>query len=165
MSRREERGVTLLELVLAVTLLVLVTSAAIVFIHSMYDSYSSTSHRSLNQQQAAALLNRLAQDIREAESGEDAVQLDEQNGSSQVTIRKRPDPSADPVTVRYAKQEDGSIVYLRNADAPQEQLVLADSGQLTVAVHDGAYQLNITVGEGADSITLHTSVARYEWGK
>ncbi|MGB8955847.1 MAG: prepilin-type N-terminal cleavage/methylation domain-containing protein [Tumebacillaceae bacterium] len=164
MKRRDERGVTLLELILAVAILVMVTSAAIAFIHSVYDSYSRTSSRSLNQQQATTLLNRLAQDIRDAQPVDDAIQVDEQNGSDQVTIHKRPDPAVDPVTVSYAKQEDGSIVYLRNADNPQEQIVLADSGTLMVAVRDGVYQLSIAVGEGADRITLHTSVARYEWG-
>ena len=165
MRRQDERGVTLLELILAVANHVMVTSAAVGFIFSMYDSYSSTSNRSLNQQQATTLLNRLAQDIREAQSVDESIQVDERNGSDQVTIRKRPDPTADPVTVSYAKQEDGSIVYLRNADEPQEKIVLSDSGKLSVAVRDGAYQLSITVGEGADSITLHTSVARYDWGK
>jgi prepilin-type N-terminal cleavage/methylation domain-containing protein len=164
MKRRDERGVTLLELILAVAILVMVTSAAIAFIHSVYDSYSSTSSRSLNQQQATTLLNRLAQDIRDAQPVDDAIQVDKQNGSDQVTITKRPDPAADPITVSYAKQEDGSIVYLRNADKPEEQIAIADSGTLTVTVRDGVYQLSITVGEGADGITLHTSVARYEWG-
>jgi type II secretory pathway pseudopilin PulG len=148
-----ERGVTLLELLAVIVLLVLVIGALVSLLTSSYDTYSRTSTASEEERAVTLILSKLKGDLQKA-VGQNPVTVE---GSAWLIRTQKLDGT--PVTVRYENRTDGSVVY---ADEQGVEIVLAERGRIQISPPDqDLYHLTVEIGD-----TRRTAaVARYDWGK
>ena len=159
MSRRffnrciNERGVTLLELLAVIVLLVLVIGALVSLTTSSYDTYSRTANATAEENDLTLILTRLSSDIRQS-VGETPVTVE----PSAILVHTQAQDGRE-IDVRYENRLDGSVRYITENGA---EILLAERGHIDVSPSaEGLYQLTVRVGD-----TQRTSAtARYDWGK
>lgn len=164
---REERGVTLLELLVVLVLVGSVFGAVTAFATSTMASYHDTATRSRYLQEATEILSQLAQDIRRSDAGTWVLQGDlTHSGNHAVTFATTQpnDPTQQAISVTY--QQDGTKIIYRHNDRGIT-LTLADQGSFSLLERADSLELHVIVGALQDPLhaELTTSVTRYDWGQ
>lgn len=152
---RDERGVTLVELALAVSIMVGIFTAIVALMNSMYASYQQTMDSSDSQRAVTLVLNQVAADVRHSPSD---VVMDPLN--HQYTIVKQAAPLQQ---VSYRDTESGQVMYTKPDGT---EITLSDSAYLTIVRQPDnvTYAITVTAGSGSQQVEQTLNVTRETWG-
>ncbi|MGZ4121582.1 MAG: prepilin-type N-terminal cleavage/methylation domain-containing protein [Tumebacillaceae bacterium] len=153
---KNERGVTLIELLAASAILALVITGICFWINATWDNVVATQNASSNQQQATTIISQLVQEIHTSQA--------DTNGIAVAMVGNTLTISTDAGVVSY-EQQGARIVYTTVAGHP---LVLTENGTFQVQFSDQkTFTVTVKVGANTDpnQVTQSTTVTRYDWGQ
>jgi prepilin-type N-terminal cleavage/methylation domain-containing protein len=160
-QQSNERGVTMVELLVVLALTGLVFGGVVAFSTSTMSNFFMTSKGSWNQQEATLIINQLTQDFRRL----DPSLTWEKPTDNKYRLRtaRANDLQQDWIEVTYT--QDGKRVLYTTGD--NVTVTLTEHGTIDVEpAEDGEFRITVTVGEDDDpnQAKLTTTVARYNWG-
>ncbi|PWK06253.1 PilW family protein [Tumebacillus permanentifrigoris] len=156
-----ERGVTMIELLVVLALMGLVFGAVAAFSTSTMTNFYRTSQGSLNQQEATLIVSQLTQDLRRLDP---TVQWVE-SADHKFHLRTARANDVNQEWIEVAYEQDGSRVLYSTGD--NVTVTLTEHGQVDVKQTGDTFDVTVTVGADDDpnQAKLTTTVARYNWGR
>jgi len=155
---RDERGVTLLELLAVVTLISLVIGAVVAFSSHVYRTSFATTQESEQQREANDLLRQVSVDLRQATA---VTALPSGRGYRIST------GTGQTVEYETLPKVDGTTRVERRSTSPALTVTMADPGTLTIHLPNGplvpaSYPVTVVAGS-TSPVQLTTTVAPYDW--
>ncbi len=145
-SRERERGFTLVEVLLAVTLVALLLLSVAAALHASFDSYRVNETLAAGTQAARSALGRMTRDIRNAEA------LDVESGV--ITVLP-PDEGNWPDRIQY-RLENGTLYYARTVGSTEtENVLVGGDGRVLVK----AFDIDHRIGADADGMECVKTVS------
>ncbi|KEO82694.1 hypothetical protein EL26_14100 [Tumebacillus flagellatus] len=164
MLRDDERGVTLMELLMVIALMGVVFGGVVAFSISTMSSFRDTTQGSLNQEQASQIMNQLAQDLRRSAST-DRWQAAADHKFHLHTARSN-DETQEGIDVAY-EQAGTEILYTTSRNGTETTLSLTKHGTFQVEQEGDSFTIAVTVGDvnDANRAEMTTKVSRFNWGR
>ena len=103
---RKNNGVTLLELIVAIGIIALILEAVILFVSQGYKSWRYARDQSEAQNEGRMALDKIIDEIREAEKSNDGKNAIEKDGSEEIIFYSNIDSDIDKERIRYYLEDD-----------------------------------------------------------
>jgi prepilin-type N-terminal cleavage/methylation domain-containing protein len=168
MKRRvDERGVTMLEMMVVLALMGLVFGGVIAFSTSTISSFQNTTQGSMNQQEATLIMNQLTQDLRRSDSSD--LWQEAADHKYHLHTARSNDSSQAQIEVTY-EQVGREILYTTINGGKSVTVPLTQNGTYSVEPdvnNSNTFTIKVLVGDDDDpnQAVLTTTVSRYNWGR